>query len=85
MRVLPKWAVIIYCPRLLQRLVVKPDQLIKRRGKLGLVGVNLDLNGVRGWLKSRLMKETTVRLPPTPCLVFVSQQNTPSINIVPLL
>ncbi|CAG02337.1 unnamed protein product, partial [Tetraodon nigroviridis] len=46
---------------LTERLVVKPDQLIKRRGKLGLVGVNLDLNGVRDWLKSRLMKETTVR------------------------
>uniref|UniRef100_A0A665SWT2 ATP-citrate synthase n=1 Tax=Echeneis naucrates TaxID=173247 RepID=A0A665SWT2_ECHNA len=45
---------------LTERLVVKPDQLIKRRGKLGLVGVNLDLNGVREWLKSRLMKETTV-------------------------
>lgn len=46
--------------------MVKPDQLIKRRGKLGLVGVNLDLNGVREWLKSRLMKETTVCHPPNP-------------------
>ncbi|KAL6103206.1 acly [Pungitius sinensis] len=45
---------------LTERLVVKPDQLIKRRGKLGLVGVNLDLSGVREWLKSRLMRETTV-------------------------
>ncbi|XP_053495426.1 ATP-citrate synthase isoform X1 [Ictalurus furcatus] len=45
---------------LTQRLVVKPDQLIKRRGKLGLVGVDLDLQGVRDWLKSRMMKETTV-------------------------
>ncbi|XP_070703655.1 ATP-citrate synthase [Pempheris klunzingeri] len=45
---------------LTERLVVKPDQLIKRRGKLGLVGVNLDLGGVREWLKPRLMKETTV-------------------------
>ncbi len=44
-----------------QRLVVKPDQLIKRRGKLGLVGVNLDLEGVKEWLKTRLMKETMVR------------------------
>lgn len=44
-----------------QRLVVKPDQLIKRRGKLGLVGVNLDLHGVREWLKPRLMRETNVR------------------------
>ncbi|GCB71119.1 hypothetical protein scyTo_0005846 [Scyliorhinus torazame] len=43
-----------------ERLVVKPDQLIKRRGKLGLVGVNLDLNGVKEWLKPRLGLETTV-------------------------
>lgn len=47
-----------FCP--CQRLVVKPDQLIKRRGKLGLVGIDLDLPGVRDWLRSRLMKETTV-------------------------
>ncbi|XP_058262245.1 ATP-citrate synthase isoform X1 [Hemibagrus wyckioides] len=45
---------------LTQRLVVKPDQLIKRRGKLGLVGVDLDLQGVRDWLNSRMMNETTV-------------------------
>ncbi|KAM6951256.1 ATP-citrate synthase [Aplochiton taeniatus] len=45
---------------LTERLVVKPDQLIKRRGKLGLVGVNLDLQGVRDWLKPRIMRETTV-------------------------
>uniref|UniRef100_A0A8C1WSK4 ATP-citrate synthase n=1 Tax=Cyprinus carpio TaxID=7962 RepID=A0A8C1WSK4_CYPCA len=45
---------------LTERLVVKPDQLIKRRGKLGLVGVNLDLEGVKKWLQTRLMKETMV-------------------------
>eukprot|EP00064_Thunnus_orientalis_P011177 superscaffoldBa00001588_g11207 len=45
---------------LTERLVVKPDQLIKRRGKLGLVGINLDLQGVKEWLKARLMRETTV-------------------------
>ncbi|XP_035389390.1 ATP-citrate synthase isoform X2 [Electrophorus electricus] len=45
---------------LTERLVVKPDQLIKRRGKLGLVGVDLDLQGVQDWLKPHLMKETTV-------------------------
>ncbi|XP_023691293.1 ATP-citrate synthase [Paramormyrops kingsleyae] len=45
---------------LTERLVIKPDQLIKRRGKLGLVGVNLDLKGVQDWLRPRLMKETTV-------------------------
>ncbi|XP_075767675.1 ATP-citrate synthase isoform X1 [Pelodiscus sinensis] len=45
---------------LTERLVVKPDQLIKRRGKLGLVGVNLDLNQVKAWLKPRLGQETTI-------------------------
>ncbi|XP_049320392.1 ATP-citrate synthase isoform X1 [Astyanax mexicanus] len=45
---------------LTERLVVKPDQLIKRRGKLGLVGVDLDLQGVKEWLKQRLMRETTI-------------------------
>ncbi|XP_062994358.1 ATP-citrate synthase isoform X1 [Elgaria multicarinata webbii] len=45
---------------LTERLVVKPDQLIKRRGKLGLVGVNLDLDQVKAWLKPRLGKETTI-------------------------
>uniref|UniRef100_A0A8C5A2V7 ATP-citrate synthase n=1 Tax=Gadus morhua TaxID=8049 RepID=A0A8C5A2V7_GADMO len=45
---------------LTEKLVVKPDQLIKRRGKLGLVGINLDLPGVQDWVKSRLMKETMV-------------------------
>ncbi|XP_075884198.1 ATP-citrate synthase-like isoform X1 [Nelusetta ayraudi] len=45
---------------LTERLVVKPDQLIKRRGKLGLVGIDLDLPGVQDWLRNHLMKETTV-------------------------
>uniref|UniRef100_A0A8C0NTN6 ATP-citrate synthase n=1 Tax=Canis lupus familiaris TaxID=9615 RepID=A0A8C0NTN6_CANLF len=43
-----------------ESLVVKPDQLIKRRGKLGLVGVNLTLEGVKSWLKPRLGQEATV-------------------------
>uniref|UniRef100_A0A8C5QQW5 ATP-citrate synthase n=1 Tax=Leptobrachium leishanense TaxID=445787 RepID=A0A8C5QQW5_9ANUR len=41
-------------------LVVKPDQLIKRRGKLGLIGVNLNLDQVKLWLKPRLGHETTI-------------------------
>ncbi|KAF6724986.1 ATP-citrate synthase [Oryzias melastigma] len=45
---------------LTKRLVVKPDQLIKRRGKLGLVGINLDLQGVKDWVKTHMMKDTTV-------------------------
>ncbi|XP_051894501.1 ATP-citrate synthase isoform X2 [Pristis pectinata] len=43
-----------------ERLVVKPDQLIKRRGKLGLIGVNLDLTEVKEWLQPRMGQETTV-------------------------
>ena len=44
-----------------QKLVVKPDQLIKRRGKLGLIKVNVDFNGVREWLKPRLGENIKVR------------------------
>lgn len=54
----------------MQRLVVKPDQLIKRRGKLGLVAVDLNLEGVQEWLKSHLMTEITVGL--LKSLYFVS-------------
>ncbi|XP_077513571.1 ATP-citrate synthase [Amblyomma americanum] len=43
-----------------QRLVVKPDQLIKRRGKLGLIHVNADLNSVQGWVDQRMGKEIEV-------------------------
>lgn len=47
-------------PLSFQSLVVKPDQLIKRRGKLGLVGINLSLDGVKSWLKPRLGQEAVV-------------------------
>ena len=46
----------------MQRLVVKPDQLIKRRGKLGLIKVNVDLAGVKEWLSTRLGKDIEVSL-----------------------
>ncbi|KAJ8024570.1 ATP-citrate synthase [Holothuria leucospilota] len=45
---------------LTQKLVVKPDQLIKRRGKLGLIKVNVDLEGAKEWLSSRLGQEIQV-------------------------
>jgi ATP citrate (pro-S)-lyase len=41
-------------------LVVKPDQLIKRRGKAGLVGINLDWPGVQQWIADRMEKEIQV-------------------------
>ena len=33
-----------------QKLVVKPDQLIKGRGKLGLIKVNVDFTQVQEWV-----------------------------------
>ena len=41
-------------------LVVKPDQLIKRRGKAGLVGLKLDWPGVQDWINARMEKEIQV-------------------------
>ena len=41
-------------------LVVKPDQLIKRRGKAGLVGLRLDWAGVMKWLGDRWGKPLVV-------------------------
>lgn len=35
------------------KLVCKPDQLIKRRGKNGLLGINLDWKNVKKWIAER--------------------------------
>ena len=44
----------------LQKLVVKPDQLIKRRGKLGLIKVGTDLAGAQTWVDQRMNKDQQV-------------------------
>jgi ATP citrate (pro-S)-lyase len=41
-------------------LVVKPDQLIKRRGKAGLVGIKLDWPAVQAWIAERMETEIQV-------------------------
>jgi len=41
-------------------LVVKPDQLIKRRGKLGLIGIKLDWDGVKKWIQDRMEREIEI-------------------------
>lgn len=43
-----------------EKLVVKPDQLIKRRGKLGLIKVNADLPTVQKWVEDRMNKDQQV-------------------------
>ena len=45
---------------LTEKLVVKPDQLIKRRGKLGLVLVNVDLEQAKSWIANKAEKEIMV-------------------------
>jgi ATP citrate (pro-S)-lyase len=42
-------------------LVVKPDQLIKRRGKLGLIRGNVNLGGAKDFVLETLGKEISVR------------------------
>lgn len=43
-----------------KRLVVKPDQLIKRRGKLGLIRVNVDLDSARNWIAQNMNRDQQV-------------------------
>jgi len=43
-----------------QMLVVKPDQLIKRRGKAGLVGIKLTYEQVKEWIRQRMNTKITV-------------------------
>lgn len=45
------------------KLVVKPDMLFGKRGKSGLVALNLDLTQVSNFVKERLGKEVAFRLP----------------------
>ncbi|XP_060533463.1 ATP-citrate synthase isoform X2 [Cylas formicarius] len=43
-----------------EKLVVKPDQLIKRRGKLGLIAVNKTLDDVQKWIAERMNKDQKI-------------------------
>jgi len=43
-----------------KKLVTKPDQLVKRRGKHGLVYVNKTYDEVRKWIEERMQKEITL-------------------------
>lgn len=43
-----------------QMLVVKPDHLIKRRGKAGLVGIRLTYDQVKEWIRQRRNTSVTI-------------------------
>jgi ATP citrate (pro-S)-lyase len=45
-----------------EKLVVKPDQLIKRRGKSGLLKLNATIEEADAWLKERRGKEVCAQL-----------------------
>jgi hypothetical protein len=45
---------------LTEKLVVKPDQLIKRRGKAGLLAVNKTWDEVQKWIMDRMQREVQV-------------------------
>jgi succinyl-CoA synthetase beta subunit len=40
--------------------VIKPDQLFGKRGKYGLIGVNLSLRDIRKWWSEHYQKKTTI-------------------------
>ena len=42
------------------KLVVKPDQLFGKRGKNGLVGLNLDYVGVQDWIKEKTAQKAVI-------------------------
>lgn len=42
------------------KLVVKPDQLIKRRGKYGLIAINKTLAEVKAWVEEREGKDIKI-------------------------
>ncbi|CAL7950954.1 unnamed protein product [Xylocopa violacea] len=43
-----------------EKLVVKPDQLIKRRGKLGLMKINASLDAAKQWIAERMNKDIQI-------------------------
>lgn len=45
---------------LTEKLVAKPDQLIKRRGKLGLIKAGVDFEGAKKWLTEMIGKDIQV-------------------------
>jgi ATP-citrate lyase beta-subunit len=44
-----------------QSWVIKPDQLFGKRGKYGLVGVNLDITSIRDWYTERANREVEIK------------------------
>ncbi|CAM6027512.1 unnamed protein product [Sphagnum balticum] len=59
------------------RLVVKPDMLFGKRGKSGLVALNLDLAGVESFVRERLGKEVEMGATKGPITTFIVEPFVP--------
>lgn len=59
------------------RLVVKPDMLFGKRGKSGLVALNLDLAGVESFVKERLGKQVEMSGTKGPITTFIVEPFVP--------
>ena len=57
-----------------EKLVVKPDQLIKRRGKNKLLLLNASFSDAEKWIKERMNKELTVQNTPGRLTHFIIEQ-----------
>ncbi|KAL9966324.1 hypothetical protein ACROYT_G024378 [Oculina patagonica] len=60
-----------------EKLVVKPDQLIKRRGKLGLIKVNVNLQEAKKWIEERMGKDIQVGAASGPLKRFIIEPFVP--------
>merc|ERR550532_781492 len=58
-------------------LVVKPDQLVKRRGKNGLVLAGKPWSEVRKWIEERMQKDVTIDKVTGPLTHFIVEPLTP--------
>ncbi len=59
------------------KLVVKPDQLIKRRGKAGLLLLNATWEDVKAWVAARIGTEVTIESVTGVLDVFIVEPFTP--------
>lgn len=64
-----------------QKLVVKPDQLIKRRGKLGLIKVNVNSQEAKKWIDERMGKDIQVGAASGPLKRFIIEPFVPHKQI----
>ena len=61
---------------------MKPDQLIKRRGKLGLIELNVDVEGVKKWVTDKAQKDITIGNATGPLKNFIVEPFVPHKQVI---